>query len=42
MVEQISFVAGAWSLNEEELKKNMEYFKVPIVSIEHIIESDLN
>ena len=29
-VEQVSFVAGARSLNEEELKKNLAYFKVPI------------
>ena len=32
MVEQVSFVAGARSLNEEELKKNLEYFKVPSAS----------
>ncbi len=36
MVEQISFVAGARSLNEEELKKNLEYFKVPSASIDPI------
>ena len=30
MVEQVNFIVGVWSLNEEELKKNMEYFKVPI------------
>ncbi len=28
MVEQVSFVAGVRSLNEEELLKNLEYFKV--------------
>ena len=36
MVEQVSFVTGAWSLNEEELKKNLEYFKVPSASIEPV------
>ena len=36
MVEQIRFIAGPWSLNKEELKKNLEYFKVPNVSIEPI------
>ena len=36
VVEQVSFVAGAWSLNEEELKKNLEYFKVPSGIIEPI------
>ena len=36
MVEQVSFVAGTRSLNEEELKKNLEYYKVPSVSIEPI------
>ena len=36
MVEQVNFVVGARSLNEEELKKNLEYFKVPNVSIETI------
>ena len=36
MVEQVSFVAGARSLNEEELKKNLEYFKVPSTSVEPI------
>ena len=36
MVEQVSFVAGVWSLNEEELKKNLEYFKVPSASVEPI------
>jgi hypothetical protein len=34
MVEKISF--GARSLNEEELKKNLEYFKVPSASVEPI------
>ena len=36
MVEQVSFVAGVWSLNEEELKKNLTYFEVPPASIEPI------
>ena len=36
MVKQISFIAGARSVNEEELKKNLEYFKVPKASIETI------
>ena len=36
MVEQVSFVAGARSLNEEELKKNLEHFKVPSASVEPI------
>ena len=36
MVQQVSFVTGARSLNEEELKKNLEYFKVPSGSVEPI------
>ena len=35
-VEQVSFIAGAWSLNEEEIKKNLTYFEVPPASIEPI------
>ena len=35
-VDQVSFIAGARSLNEEELKKNLTYFEVPPVSIEPI------
>ncbi len=35
-VEQVSFIAGARSLNEEELKKNLTYFEVPPVSKEPI------
>ena len=35
-VEQISFIAGARSLNEEELKKNLTFFEVPSASIEPI------
>ena len=35
-VEQVSFIAGARSLNEEELKKNLAYFKVPSTSVEPI------
>jgi hypothetical protein len=31
LVHQCSFIAGARSLNEEELKKNLDYFKVPIL-----------
>ena len=36
MVEQVSFIVGVRSLNEEELKKNLEYFKVPSASMEPI------
>ena len=36
MVEQITFITGPRSLNEEELKKNLDYFKVPSVSLETI------
>ena len=35
-VEQVSFIAGARSLNEEELKKNLTYFEVPPAGIEPI------
>ncbi len=35
-IEQVSFMVGARSLNEEELKKNLTYFEVPPVSIEPI------
>ena len=35
-VEQVSFIEGARSLNEEELKKNLAYFKVPSTSVEPI------
>ena len=35
-VEQVGFIAGARSLNEEELKKNLTYFEGPPVSIEPI------
>ena len=34
-VKQVSFVSGVWSLNEEELKKNLEYFKVPSTGTLH-------
>jgi hypothetical protein len=37
-VEQVSFIAGARSLNEEELKRNLTYFEVPPTSIEPIRE----
>ncbi len=36
IVEQISFITGARSLNKEELKRNLEFFKVPNASIEPI------
>ena len=36
VVHQRSFVAGARSLNETELKENLEYFKVPSSSIDSI------
>ena len=36
VVHQRSFIAGARSLNEVELKENLEYFKVPSTSIELI------
>ena len=35
-VEQISFITGARSLNEEDLKKNLTFFEVPSASIEPI------
>jgi hypothetical protein len=35
-VDQVSFIAGARSLNEEELKKNLAYFEVPSASVEPI------
>ena len=35
-VEQVSFIAGARSLNEEELKKNLTFSEVPPTSIEPI------
>ena len=35
-VDQVSFIAGARSLNEEELKKNLTFFEVPPTSIEPI------
>ncbi len=36
VVHQRSFIAGARSLNEAELKENLEYFQVPSESIELI------
>ncbi len=36
MVHQHSFIAGARSLNEAELKENLEYFKVHSANIELI------
>ncbi len=35
-VEQVSFIVGVRSLNEEELKKNLVYFEVPSTSVEPI------
>ncbi len=35
-VEQVSFIAGARSLNEEEFKNNLAYFEVPSTSVEPI------
>ena len=35
-LKQVGFIAGARSLNEEELKKNLEFFKVPNASMELI------
>ncbi len=37
-VGQVRFITGAWSLNQEELKKNLVYFKVPSASVEPIHE----
>ena len=36
IVEQVSFIVGVWSLNEKEIKKNLEFFKVPNASMESI------
>jgi hypothetical protein len=36
VVHQRIFVAGARSLNDEEFKENLEYFKVPSTSIDSI------
>ena len=36
MVEQDISIAGARSLNEEELKKNLEFFKAPNANMESI------
>ncbi len=35
-VHQRSFIVGVRSLNEEDLKENLEYFKVPSASVELI------
>ena len=35
-MEQISFIAGSRSLNEEDLRKNLKFFQVPEASIEVI------
>ena len=35
-VEQVSFITGSRSLNEEEIKKNLAYFEVPSASVEPI------
>ena len=34
ILEQISFITGVRSLNEEVLKKNLEFFKVPSTNVE--------
>ena len=36
MVEQVSFIVVTRSLNKEELKKTLEFFKVPKASMESI------
>ena len=36
VVHQDSFIAGSRSLNEAELKENLEYFQVPSASVEPI------
>ena len=41
MVEQVSFIAGARSLNEQDLRKKLKFFQVPEASIESI-RSKLN
>ena len=35
-VEQINFIAGSRSLNEQDLRKNLKFFRVPEASIESI------
>ena len=35
-VEQISFIAGSRSLNEQDLRKNLKFFQVPEAIIESI------
>ena len=35
-VEQISFIAGSRSLNEQDLRKNLKFFQVPEASIDSI------
>ena len=35
-VEQVSFIAGSRSLNEQDLRKNLKFFQVPEASIESI------
>ena len=36
MVKQISFIAGARSLNEQDLRNNLKFFKVPEASFDSI------
>jgi hypothetical protein len=36
LVKQVSFIAGARSLNEQDLHKNLEFFKIPQANIESI------
>ena len=35
-VQQVSFIGGARSLNEQDLKNNLRFFKVPQATIESI------
>jgi hypothetical protein len=35
-VEQISFITGSRSVNEQDLRKNLKFFRVPETSIESI------
>ena len=41
VVHQRIFIVGARSLNETEIKENLEYFKVPSTSVE-LIRTKLN
>ena len=35
-VEQIGFIVGSWSLNEQDLRRNLKFFRVPEGNIEVI------